>query len=192
MKTTVKLTGLTAPVIRMWENRYGWPSPRRLDNGYRIYSEDQIEDLKLAGALVKAGTPVSQLVDGKGGINLPRPKKPLKRPILSLAHKVPLPSRAEALKVRDLLLDGFHCQDAGKVLLALAQALTLHPSDRAPACFAPACAALVDLQIEGKALDKQEKIIAALDLAMGGGQVVQETMGTFLQYVVIKNEAQAQ
>lgn len=35
-------TGITAETLRTWERRYGWPRPRRLPNGYRVYSEDDV------------------------------------------------------------------------------------------------------------------------------------------------------
>jgi len=35
-------TGVTAETLRTWERRYGWPQPRRLPNGYRVYSEDDV------------------------------------------------------------------------------------------------------------------------------------------------------
>lgn len=35
-------TGITTETLRTWERRYGWPRPRRLANGYRMYSEDDV------------------------------------------------------------------------------------------------------------------------------------------------------
>lgn len=39
-------TGLTPPVLRMWETRHGFPTPHRLASGHRRYSADQIELVK--------------------------------------------------------------------------------------------------------------------------------------------------
>lgn len=36
-------TGLTPPVIRMWETRHGFPVPHRLPSGHRRYAEDDVE-----------------------------------------------------------------------------------------------------------------------------------------------------
>ena len=30
-------TGFSESVLRVWEQRYGWPKPRRLANGFRVY-----------------------------------------------------------------------------------------------------------------------------------------------------------
>lgn len=38
-----RLTGLTPPVIRMWETRHGFPRPRRLPSGHRRYAESDVE-----------------------------------------------------------------------------------------------------------------------------------------------------
>jgi methanogenic corrinoid protein MtbC1 len=35
-------TGVCAETLRSWERRYGWPRPRRLTNGYRVYSEEDV------------------------------------------------------------------------------------------------------------------------------------------------------
>lgn len=35
-------TGVTAETLRTWERRYGWPRPRRLPNGYRAYTEEDV------------------------------------------------------------------------------------------------------------------------------------------------------
>lgn len=36
-------TGLTPPVLRMWESRHGFPTPHRLASGHRRYSEEHVE-----------------------------------------------------------------------------------------------------------------------------------------------------
>ncbi len=39
----VERTGVLEGTLRMWERRYGFPTPRRLPSGHRRYSEDDIE-----------------------------------------------------------------------------------------------------------------------------------------------------
>lgn len=36
-------TGLTPPVLRMWESRYGFPTPHRLDSGHRRYTQEHVD-----------------------------------------------------------------------------------------------------------------------------------------------------
>jgi len=60
-----KAAGLSSSVLRIWEVRYGWPSPKRQANGYRAYAKHQVDELKRAAQLVKNGTPISSIiVDG--------------------------------------------------------------------------------------------------------------------------------
>lgn len=51
-------TGLAAGTIRMWEQRYGFPTPQRTASGYRSYSEADIELLRRAVAFRANGLSV--------------------------------------------------------------------------------------------------------------------------------------
>lgn len=55
-------TGLSQQLIRKWEQRYGAVHPKRLENGYRLYSASDVARLKQIKALVDTGTPVHQAV----------------------------------------------------------------------------------------------------------------------------------
>jgi DICT domain-containing protein len=46
IKDVAERTGLAAGTLRMWEQRYGVPAPRRTPAGYRIYSEGDVELLR--------------------------------------------------------------------------------------------------------------------------------------------------
>ena len=60
-----KLTGLSTHTLRMWEKRYGTVVPERTEAGGRLYSDADVERLRLLQALVQAGNSI-------GGIaNLP-------------------------------------------------------------------------------------------------------------------------
>lgn len=62
IKQVAKETGLTEQVIRKWEQRYAAVTPRRLENGYRIYSTDDVRRLLRLKQLVAEGIPVSRAV----------------------------------------------------------------------------------------------------------------------------------
>src|SRR4051794_15073638 len=51
-------TGLAAGTIRMWEQRYGFPTPSRSSSGYRRYSEDDVETLRRVVSLRESGLSV--------------------------------------------------------------------------------------------------------------------------------------
>ena len=48
-------SGLPKDTLRVWERRYGFPTPARDPAGERIYSPDQVETLRLLRQLVDAG-----------------------------------------------------------------------------------------------------------------------------------------
>lgn len=48
-------TGLTKDVLRVWERRYGFPSPQRDENGDRLYDLEQVARLRLVKRLIDQG-----------------------------------------------------------------------------------------------------------------------------------------
>lgn len=55
-------TGLSKDVLRMWERRYGFPTPDRDANGERIYSPEQVEHLRLVKRLMDLGHRPGKLI----------------------------------------------------------------------------------------------------------------------------------
>lgn len=55
LKVVARLTGLSAHVIRIWEQRYGAVVPERTKTKRRLYTQEQIERLKLLGQVTQAG-----------------------------------------------------------------------------------------------------------------------------------------
>lgn len=56
-------TGLTADLLRMWERRYGVVDPARDEGGRRLYSDADIERLRVLAQATAGGRSVGQLVD---------------------------------------------------------------------------------------------------------------------------------
>ena len=54
------ITGISKQVIRKWEERYQLIQPTRLDNGYRIYSDKDINTLLTVKALAEQGHSIKQ------------------------------------------------------------------------------------------------------------------------------------
>lgn len=48
-------TGLSADVVRVWERRYGFPSPVRLPSGHRRYRQEDLNRLRLMAEAVAQG-----------------------------------------------------------------------------------------------------------------------------------------
>ncbi len=57
------MTGLSKQVIRKWEERYELIQPKRLENGYRIYSEKDINSILSVKILSEQGHAVKQAVE---------------------------------------------------------------------------------------------------------------------------------
>ena len=56
-----RMTGLSVHVLRSWERRYGAVQPQRTPRGSRRYSEADVTRLRLLGAAVSHGHPISAL-----------------------------------------------------------------------------------------------------------------------------------
>ncbi len=61
MKAVLRLTGLTPDTLRAWERRYQAVTPKRSENGRRMYESSQVERLKLLARLVKSGRSISSV-----------------------------------------------------------------------------------------------------------------------------------
>ena len=57
----VQRTGLTADVIRVWERRYGAVRPGRGPGGQRVYTDADIDRLRLLHAATRAGRSIGQV-----------------------------------------------------------------------------------------------------------------------------------
>src|SRR6185436_8918922 len=55
IKEAAARTGLTVPVLRAWERRYGVVSPTRTPGGYRVYDEAALGRLRTMRRLVDDG-----------------------------------------------------------------------------------------------------------------------------------------
>ncbi|MDP9001070.1 MAG: MerR family transcriptional regulator [Myxococcota bacterium] len=52
---TSRLTGIELDTLRMWERRYGFPKPERSEGGSRVYSDADVESLKLISRALELG-----------------------------------------------------------------------------------------------------------------------------------------
>ena len=63
IKVVARRTGLTPHVIRVWERRYKAVTPQRTDTNRRLYSEDDIEQLRLLRQATIAGHSIGQIAN---------------------------------------------------------------------------------------------------------------------------------
>lgn len=63
IKAVSRMVGLLPVTLRAWERRYGLPQPRRGDQGYRLYSEYDLQTLRWIKNQVEAGMSISRAVE---------------------------------------------------------------------------------------------------------------------------------
>ena len=70
IREVVKLTGVEAPTLRMWEQRHGFPIPERLPSGHRRYSQADVDAInqvlrdRAAGLELRAAIGNARRTDG--------------------------------------------------------------------------------------------------------------------------------
>ena len=62
IKTVQNRTGIKPVTLRAWERRYNLLEPMRMPNGYRLYSEQDIQLLLWVQRRVESGVSISQVV----------------------------------------------------------------------------------------------------------------------------------
>ncbi|AWI76025.1 MAG: MerR family transcriptional regulator [Azoarcus sp.] len=55
-------TGLSKDTLRVWERRYGFPTPKRDSNGERLYPQHQVDKLRLIRRLLDTGHRPSRII----------------------------------------------------------------------------------------------------------------------------------
>ncbi len=55
IRVTSRRTGIELDTLRMWERRYGFPKPERSEGGSRVYSDADVESLKLISRALELG-----------------------------------------------------------------------------------------------------------------------------------------
>lgn len=55
------MTGVNPVTLRAWERRYGLIKPTRTDSGHRLYSDDDVEHIKLILKLIDEGVAISRV-----------------------------------------------------------------------------------------------------------------------------------
>lgn len=63
IRVVVQRTGLSAPVLRAWERRYGAVEPSRSDGGQRLYSDADVRRLQLLATAVDGGRTIGLIAE---------------------------------------------------------------------------------------------------------------------------------
>ena len=63
ISTVSDMTGVNSVTLRAWERRYGLIQPKRKDSGHRLYSKQDVENIKCVLALLDEGIAISRVKD---------------------------------------------------------------------------------------------------------------------------------
>jgi DNA-binding transcriptional MerR regulator len=141
-----KACGLSPSVLRIWELRYGWPRPKRNPNGYRAYSQYQVQLLRRVAELVKSGTPISAIImDGRPRLpNLPAPRRLPQG--LKHARQLPKPAGKMEAQILEELIEALEKRLSSLVKELLQRAFwQVHPKDEILTVLAPTLIGLAEL-----------------------------------------------
>lgn len=126
--------GISASVLRVWEDRYGWPIPKRAANGYRRYPRalvailervrDELIRGKAIGDLMR--DPWWQQVFESGRLPEPPSRAPVEPPWSSL----PMPASPLGRDVRTRLQQALVAADVRMARWAQAIGEQLRPEER--------------------------------------------------------------
>ncbi|WP_456276573.1 MerR family transcriptional regulator [Bacillus sp. AK128] len=103
-----EITGLSKLVIRKWEERYQIVSPKRLDNGYRVYTEADVNKILSVKGLTEKGYSVKQAALIIDNIET-KPEPTLVTPDRQTKSQPP----ATNDYVMELIKEGTSCHEAG-------------------------------------------------------------------------------
>ena len=68
IKTVISMTGIPRPSLVAWERRYAMLTPHRDANGYRVYTDDDVEFLIQLKKLVDSGLAISMAIRSLRGV----------------------------------------------------------------------------------------------------------------------------
>jgi hypothetical protein len=132
IQVVTRRTGISADVLRVWEKRYAVVTPIRSTNGRRLYSDDDIERLRLLLQATRSGRAIGQVAALPTGALLkllddqaPTAHRPRRRELTGAAPVAP-PAAAELL---DACIRAIASFDAVALELLLRRAIVALSAD---------------------------------------------------------------
>lgn len=131
-------TGISQHSLRVWEERYGWPKPKRDRHGVRIYTPELVEALKDVKARVDAGEPIGAIL--YAGAVIPRKPGHQLVPKVARIHieieDLPRPQTPPGTHAQRKLVEAVNKGDLAEIEFWRHACYQLHPGDRKAAVFA--------------------------------------------------------
>jgi DNA-binding transcriptional MerR regulator/methylmalonyl-CoA mutase cobalamin-binding subunit len=136
----------------MWERRYGFPAPTRDAGGVRLYSDADVERLRLIARALKAGYRVGEVIDRDLG--------ELEAALGAARHHAPEPTGA--VPTPDSVLAALAADDVPALRSELRRAaLALGPRRFVSSFAGPLCTAVGDAWASGRIAVRHEHVLAA-------------------------------
>ena len=130
-------TGLSPSLLRIWEERYGWPMPSRQSNQYRHYAPALVDALDAVRFLIASGLTIGEIMADStlsprenptltiASLRAPRPR----RGRLDFST-LPAPQTPAGQRIRERLEAALHTDDRGTIALVEAEGQRLRPEER--------------------------------------------------------------
>lgn len=152
IRVASRLTAIPAETLRMWERRYGFPAPNRDENGVRLYTDGDVERLRLVARALKAGYRVGEVI-GRDPVEL--------EAALGGAHHAPPESSTKMPSTRGVIEAIAH-DDVAALRSALRRgALALGPRRFVVELAGPLCTEVGEAWARGEIAVRQEHVFAA-------------------------------
>ena len=123
IKAVAQMVGLLPVTLRAWERRYGLPSPERGGQGYRLYSEHDLQTLRWLKTQIDAGMNIGQAARKLSQLR-DFGMDPTSREVSPLDKPLSLENLRQSLKRSLLSLNDQSANDT------LRQAFSLYPTDQ--------------------------------------------------------------
>ncbi len=151
IRVTSRLTGIELDTLRMWERRYGFPKPERSEGGSRVYSEADVESLRLISRALELGHRPGEVVG--------RPRQDLIK--LVGATSQDLPTMAGPIATVDSLVTAIGRDDIALVRAELRKAaLVLGPKRFVMDLAQPVVLRVGELWVLGKLEVRHEHMLS--------------------------------
>ncbi len=122
VKAVVQETGLTADTLRAWERRYGVPQPGRTSGGQRVYSQDDVDQLKWLAGQLRLGVTISRAIDRWRA-------RATELPVGSSSTALAVPAQPTPTALREEWLDACLAFDESRAEAVLLRAFNTLPAD---------------------------------------------------------------
>ena len=153
IRVTSRLTSIELDTLRMWERRYGFPRPERTSGGSRVYSEADIEALKLIKRALDQGYRPGEVVG--------KPHEELSKLVL-VASQAPSQAATEAPTMA-ALLSALGRDELGLLRAQLRQsAVILGPKGFVVEVAHPICVHVGELWADGQLEVRHEHMLSEL------------------------------